>query len=120
MQTELVTISLENDYKRRDVQDVNTGMIPDQFHPKVLKTLAEILFPVLASLLNWALLKGVVLSDFSIAIICTTFKQGDRDDVRNYRPISLTSKICKVIKRVLKDKIMLRLDLICVIAKYQK
>lgn len=96
-------------YTKQIVRDVNKGMNPDQVHPQVLKTLADMLFPVLASLLNLTHLRGMFPSDWSTEIIQEIFKRGNRDDAGNDCPAHLTSAICKVMKRILKDTIMLHL-----------
>lgn len=119
MPMEPITIYSHDVYKKLIVLDVNKGMGPDQIHPRVLKSLANTLSPVLASLFNLTLLRGTIPSDWSTAIICPIFKKGDRDDAGNYRPVSLTSTICKVMERILKDKIMLHLHLTSAIAKSQ-
>ena len=38
------------------------------------------------------------------------FKKGRKDDVGNYRPVSLTSLVCKVLERIIKDHIQDHLD----------
>lgn len=61
----------------------------------------------------------MVISDFSTAVICSIFGLDDRDDAGNYRLDSLLSSIYRVKERILKDKTMLHLCLICAVVKSQ-
>jgi len=38
------------------------------------------------------------------------FKKGSKQEVGNYRPVSLTSQICKVVESVIRDEIVQHLD----------
>lgn len=63
----------------------------DKIHSGVLKTLADVLSPVLASLFKLTFLVGTVPSGWSRAIMCPIFTRGDRDNAGNYLPVSFTS-----------------------------
>ena len=41
----------------------------------------------------------------------TAFKKGSRLEKSNYRPVSLTSTICKILESIIRDKIMKYLQL---------
>ena len=62
---------------------------------------------------------GVVPSDCKIASITPIFKKGDRKKCDNYRPISLTSHIGKVIVRIIKEEIEMHLENNCLIIDNQ-
>jgi len=47
------------------------------------------------------------------------FKQGDRDDLNNYRPISVISVVAKVFERIVYDQLYAYLEEYNVICKYQ-
>lgn len=64
------------------VLDVNKGMNRDQTQPRLLRSLAGMLSPVLAWLFSLTLLNDMVPS---------IFITGDRDDAGFYRRTSLTS-----------------------------
>ena len=57
-------------------------------------------------LLPKSLDEGVVPDDWKIANVCPIFKKGVKSQVSNYRPVSLTSQVSKVIESVLRDAIV--------------
>ncbi len=46
-----------------------------------------------------ALYYGEGPQDCRLAIICPIFKKGDPEDAANYRPVSLTSVLCKIFEK---------------------
>src|SRR6266568_4819827 len=53
---------------------------------------------------------GVVPADWKDAGITPLFKKGKKSDPQNYRPISLTSLVCKVLESLIKDSILSHLN----------
>ena len=89
--------------------DPNKSPGPDSIHPTVLKQLAEELTLPLAIIFNRSLHEGVVPKDWRIANVTSIFKKGDRTQANNYRPISLTSIICRIMESLLRDAIVAHL-----------
>ena len=56
--------------------------------------------PYLARLHEISLNKSTIPSDWKIATMVPIYKGGDRSAVSNYRPISLTSVVCKQLEHV--------------------
>ncbi len=79
---------------------------PDQIPARLLKTFAAPLAPVLAQLFQQSLREGVVPDDWRVANVAPIFKKGDRSQAANYRPVSLTSIIGKLMEHVLASNIM--------------
>ncbi len=71
---------------------------PDELHPKTLRALAPFIAEPLAELFNLSRLTTEVPEDWRSAIICPICKKGDREVTGNYRPVSLTSIVCKVME----------------------
>ena len=46
------------------------------------------------------------MSEWKLANVTTLFKKGDKSNPGNYRPISLTSVVCKLMESILRDKIV--------------
>ena len=85
-------------------------MGPDSLHPHLLKEVAcEISLP-LSIIFNKSLISGSIPDDWRLANITAIFKKGDRNNPENYRPISLTCILCKVLESIIKDHIMIYLE----------
>ncbi len=92
-------------HKELSILDTSKSPGPDQLHPKFRKWLATFLAEPLADLFNNSLATAVVPGDWKAPVICPIFKKEDPVDVPNYRPVSLTSIVCKFFKRILKRTI---------------
>ena len=57
----------------------------------------------LARVFNLLLKEGVVPFEWKEANIIPLFKKGSRNKSENYKPVSLTSVICKLLERLIKD-----------------
>ena len=83
---------------------------PDEIPPSMLKALADELCIPLAIIFRKSLNEGVVPEDWRTAHIIPVFKKGSRAKAGNYRPISLTSVIGKVLERIIKEQITEHLE----------
>ena len=79
---------------------------PDGIHPRVLKEIASSIAPALTILYNNSLKSHCVPDDWRSAIICALFKKGNKTDPGNYRPVSLTCIICKILESIIYDHIV--------------
>ena len=52
---------------------------------------------------NLSLKERVVPVEWKAVNIIPSFKKGSRNKSENYRPVSLTSVICKLLERLIKD-----------------
>ena len=76
---------------------------PDHLHPKLLKSCALSLAKPLKFLFDKTLHEGNLPNDFKIAEVRPIFKKGDKSNPGNYRPVSLTSVVCKVFETFIKN-----------------
>ena len=75
----------------------------DGIPPKLLMETVEQISIPLARVFNLSLKEGVVPFEWKEANIIPLFRKGSRNKSENYRPVSLTSVICKLLERLIKD-----------------
>nr|WP_204107529.1 reverse transcriptase family protein [Streptococcus dysgalactiae] len=94
------------------LQKLNTQKSPgpDGLHPLILKELAHILTPPLTRLFNKSLEQGLLPRDWKLAYISPRYKGGPRKQAVSYRPISLTCITCKVMERLLVQRLQTHLE----------
>ena len=76
---------------------------PDNFHPRFLKLVSKSIAKPVYLLFNLTLSEGKLPNDFKLAEVRPIFKKGDKSQAGNYRPVSLTSILCKVMETVVKN-----------------
>ena len=76
---------------------------PDGLHPRVLKEVANEIAHPLTVLFNSSISHGKIPKAWKIAEVKPIFKKGDKTSPGNYRPVSLTSIVCKVFESFLRD-----------------
>ena len=77
---------------------INKSPWPDGHHLHVLKEVAEVLADPLTLVLNKILSTGPLPQLWKDANVTPIFKQGKKSSPGNYRPVSLTSVICKLME----------------------
>ena len=78
----------------------------DGFVPEFLKNLASVISVPLSVIYNKSIVEGVVPQDWKRANVTPLFKKGSRSDPGNYRPVSLTSYLGKILESILKEIIV--------------
>ena len=97
---------------RRFLSNINSNKAqgPDRIHGKVLKNCAGSISYPLSLLFRLSYNTGYIPSEWKYANVVPIHKKGSKNDVKNYRPISLTSLIMKTFERVVKDELLLRVS----------
>ena len=85
---------------------------PDNCHPFFLKECAEEIYLPLTDIFHKSLSSGVIPDDWKKANSTCIFKKGNKQDPGNYRPVSLTSVICKLLERMVRKKLLIICQLI--------
>lgn len=83
---------------------------PDGFTPAMLKFLAQDIAPTITIIMQYSLNTATTPSDWRTANVVPIHKKGSRTVPLNYRPISLTSVICKMLEHVIAHNIRKHLD----------
>ena len=82
----------------------------DDIHSYVLKETAEAMATPLALIFQKSLDEGICPEEWKCANVTPIHKKGDRAEPSNYRPVSLTSQVCKVLESIVRDRIVQHLD----------
>ncbi|GAB0182992.1 mitochondrial enolase superfamily member 1 [Grus japonensis] len=80
------------------------SMGPDGIHPRVLRELAEVFSKLLSIMYQQSWLTGEVLVDWKLANVMPIYRKG-QEDPGNYKPVSLTSVLGKVMEQTLLNTI---------------
>ena len=78
---------------------------PDAISGRILKNCASALSYPLTKLFNMSYRQGQLPDDWKTANVVPIHKKGRKDDISNYRPISLTSLVMKVFEKCLHRQI---------------
>ena len=83
---------------------------PDEVYARVLKEYKAELSCPLTSLFNNSIKSGLVPKAWKLADVVPIFKKGERIKKSNYRPVSLTSTVGKILESIIANKIREHLD----------
>ncbi|KAK4823487.1 hypothetical protein QYF61_002551 [Mycteria americana] len=86
--------------------DIHKSIGPGGIHPRVLRELVEMLTKPLSILYQQSWLTGEVPADWMLANVTPIYKKGWKEDLGNYRPVSLTSVPGKVMEQIILSAIM--------------
>ena len=73
---------------------------------KLLKEIAPIIITPLHYLINLSLETGFVPSELKLAKVIPVFKDGDKHEFTNYRPISLLSSFAKLLEKIVSRQLL--------------
>ena len=89
--------------------NVNKSCGPDELHPRLITELADLIAIPVALLYNTTLQQGILPNDWKRAFVTPIYKKGSRNLPENYRPISLTAILCKIMEKFVRDKVVTHL-----------
>jgi hypothetical protein len=101
-----ITIHKEMVLKKLHKLNPSKSPGPEGFHPRILKELYLEVSGPLASIMGKSLYEGKLPREWKDAHVSPIFKKGKKTDPGNYRPVSLTSVVCKCMESILRDAIM--------------
>jgi len=104
----LCTVDITSEVVFDKIIKLKDGKAPgdDGIIPEFLKKLASVISKPLAIIFRKSVAEGVVPQEWKRANITPLFKKGSRSDPGNYRPVSLTSHIGKILEAIIKEKLL--------------
>ena len=92
---------------------------PDCIHPRILKEIACEVAEPLYHLFNTSYNQGKLPNEWKSAYVSALHKKGQKNLCSNYRPVSLTSVICKQMESFIRDQIMSHMRSNSLLSPYQ-
>ena len=94
-----------------------TGL--DRISARLLKDASSAIAPCLAKIFNCSLSTAIFPSSWKIGRITALYKQGDRTDMNNYRPITILPTVSKLLERAVHHQLYSYLNEKKILAKEQ-
>lgn len=106
-------ISIIQNFKNSSSCDI------DGLQARPVKHVADIIAPVLVDIFNMCLAEAVFPKQMQVAKISVIYKKGDRNELGNYRPISILPIFSKAFEKILYSRISKFVDTHCLITQNQ-
>ena len=90
--------------------DSSSALGPDGVHNILLKNCAQSFLVPLVILIHKTLTTSVIPNQWKISQVVPIFKKGRKSEPLNYRPVHLSSCICKVVERVITRHMMMYME----------
>ena len=104
----LDNITISSDDIKYAIQNLNskTSKTPDDIPSIFIKKVGPSLIDMLRQLFQESLNTGTLPKQWQTALVTPIHKKGSKEDVLNYRPVSLTSAICRLLETIIKVHIL--------------
>ena len=89
-------MNYEDVVKYLHMVDPNKSTTPECIHPRIIKECANQLAPALCHIYKMSLNTGSVPTKWKHGTVSPIHKSGTRHEASNYRPITITSLLCRV------------------------
>ena len=109
---ELSNIQISEDIVKQKLKKLklNKSPGPDKIHPRVLHEISDVIAVPITIIFQNSLAKKDLPQEWKHAHISAIFKKGVKTQPLNYRPVSLTSVVCKIMESIIRDNIITHME----------
>lgn len=104
----LSTVEFTPSIVQKHLQNLNSHSSPglNDLHPHFLKQTCTTLAGPLSAIMTKSIDTSTLPSEWKSSVVTPIYKKGDKLNAENYRPISLTSVVCKTMERIIVDRMI--------------
>ena len=102
-----------SDIESHEIDTIINNLNPNKssdISPRILKMFKHSLSPILTNVFNNCMYAGIFPNELKIARVFPLFKSGDKNDITNYRPISLLPVLSKIFEKLIHSRLNAFLD----------
>ena len=109
---DMVSKDISNDELKVAISNLEPDKSPgfDEINPRVVKYVSAEIFKPLKFVINLSVRQGQVPEKLKIARVVPVFKEGDRENVSNYRPISVLTCFSKIYEKIMYNRLYKHLE----------
>ena len=99
---DLISINIQREEVEKLLKALNPKKAPglDNFHPTILKNTAQAISHPITKIFQISFESSELPTKWLQALVVPLFKKGSRSVASNYRPVSLTSILCKTLEKI--------------------
>ena len=86
--------------------NINKSQGPDNIHPQLLRESRTNIAEPLSAIFRKSLATSTIPKPWKEGKITAIYKKGEKSKPANYRPVSLTSVVCKVMESIIRDSVL--------------
>ena len=101
-----IEINLDIVKKKLDALLINKSSGPDGLSARVLKEMSDVIAMPVYILFKNSLQTGTIPKIWKTANITAIYKKGDKKFAGNYRPVSLTCIMCKLLEKIIRESMV--------------
>ena len=101
-----IKIKVEDILNRLNKLNIFKSSGHDMLHPRILKEVRNEIALPLKLIFECSINNNKIPKDWRLANVSPIFKKGKSCSVENYRPVSLTCIVCKLLESIIRDNII--------------